>query len=89
MAKKTKEKYDLETLAIKQKLIGANIHFEDGVSPDIKNWYKDGATQEIHLEFVDGTGVSLDLRKKFVVDIEDTYESVQPKKKNKKPKRNK
>lgn len=89
MAKITKEKYDLQTLAIKQKLVGSNIHFEEGVSPDIADWYIDSATQEIHLQYSDGTGDSLDLRQKYVVDVESTYVSVQSKKKNKKPKRKK
>ena len=90
MAKVTKEKYDLPTLAMKQKLVGANIHFDDSVSPDIADWYLDSATQEMHLEFIDGTGVSLDVKQKYVVDIENTYTSVKSKKKgNKKFKRQK
>ena len=59
MAKITKEKYDLPTLAIKGKLIGSNVHFEEGVSPDIVDWYIDSATQEIHLQYSDGTGDSI------------------------------
>lgn len=89
MAKITKEKYDLPTLAIKGKLVGSNIHFEEGVSPDIVDWYIDSATQEIHLQYSDGTGDSLDVRQKYVVDVEDTYQSVKSKKKAKKPKRRK
>jgi len=89
MAKIIKEKYDLLTLATKQVLIGSNIHFEDGVSLDIVDYYIDYRTSEIHVEYAGGSGDNLDLNEKYVVSVPSTYKTVKPKKKVKKAKKNK
>jgi len=81
MAKEERDKYDLKTLAWKQKLIGADIVDEDGVSHEIEDYYFDDATNEFHFEFTDGTSSSFSSKRKYVVKIESSYKSIKSKKK--------
>lgn len=86
MAKVIKGKFDLLTLAIKGQLIGTDIHFDEGVF-EVADYYIDYATNEIHVQFTDGSGESLDLKQKHVVSINDAYVTIQNKGKVKRPKR--
>lgn len=88
MAKVIKGKFDLFTLAIKGQLIGTDIHFDEGTF-EVSDWYIDYATNEIHVEFTNGTGESLDLKQKHVVSIDQNYVPVQNKGKFKRAKRKK
>jgi len=88
MAKVVKGKFDLLTLAIKGQLIGTDIHFEEGIF-EVADWYIDFATNEMHVEFTDGSGESLDLKQKHVVSIDQSYVPVQNKGKLKRAKRKK
>jgi hypothetical protein len=87
MAKTQRDKFDLFTLAIKQQLIGTELVMEDDTVLEVKDFYMDYATAEIHIDFVGGAEASFNLHEKFIVNIEDTYKSVSSKKKNKKNKK--
>lgn len=87
MAKTRRDKFDLFTLAIKQQLIGTGIVLSDDTVLEVKDFYCDYTTHEIHIDFVGGENSSFNLNDKFVVEIEDSYKSVKSKKKRKKQKR--
>ena len=87
MPKVERDKYDLLTLAIKQQLIGCEIIFSDNTSAEVQDYYIDAATNEIHIDFTDGTDESLSLKRKYVVNIDSGYNTVTSKKKKRKPKR--
>ena len=84
MAKEQRDKYDLFTLATKviedpqnpgvykNPLKGAEIVFEDDTSAEVKDWHIDYATNEIHIDFTDGTDDSFSLKRKYVVKIDTT-----------------
>jgi hypothetical protein len=87
MAKTLRKKFDLITLAIKQKLIGCEIVMNDDTSLEISDFYIDYPTSEIHVEFTDGTDSSFNLNEKFVVKLDHNYKNVKAKKKRKKKKK--
>jgi hypothetical protein len=87
MAKTLRKRFDLFTLAVKQKLVGTEILMANGDSLEVFDFYCDYATNEIHIEFTDGSAGSFNLIDKFQVKIDETYTSVSPKKKGKTQKR--
>lgn len=87
MAKTIRDKFDLTTLAMKQKLIGAEIIMDDDTSLEVADYYMDMATKEIHIDFVNGEEASFSLMDKFHVKIDSSYKSVSSKKKTKRQKR--
>ena len=62
------------------------IQMEDGSWEQVKDFYCDYATDEIHLEFVSGAETSFNLKLKYIVRIEDKYKKVPSKKKIKRQK---
>jgi hypothetical protein len=86
MAKTERDKYDLFTLAVKQQLIGCEIVMKDNSSLEIEDFWIDKRTDEIHIDFTDGSESSFDLNEKFVVKIDDSYKTVSAKKKVKRKK---
>jgi len=88
MAKTQRDKFDLLTLAIKHQLIGTDIIVRDivddvevDVALEVKDWYIDYATSQIHIDFTDGSDDMFDLNQKYFVNIEVTYKSI-PQKRN-------
>lgn len=86
MAKTIRDKFDIFTLIVKQQFIGVEIIMDDDEELTVSDFYCDYATDEVHIEFTDGSSSSFNLRDKFVVKIEDTYKSIPSKKKRKKRK---
>jgi len=91
MAKTRRDKYDLLTLAIKQQLIGCDIIFEDEdgneVVRTVKDFHISLNTNELHASFENGDGDVLNLKRRYVVEIDSTYKSVKAKKKKNRAKR--
>lgn len=86
----TYNKFDLFTLALKQKLIGSKIFIDDGTvggKPEVvEDYFADYKTGEIHIKFVGATTTeSFDLGDKYKVAIVDYF----PTKRGKKGKRKK
>lgn len=87
MAKVRREKFDLLTLAIKGQLIGSDIVFEDDSKLEVADFYIDYNTSEIHIDFVGGVGDSFSLKRRYVVEVEETVKVVKNKKKKKRAKK--
>jgi len=101
MARTRRSKYDLATLAAKivpdrnggykNAIIGTLIIFEDSdgneVKKEVADWHFSLGTKEIHLIFTDGDDDVCVLTRKYVVEIENTYNSVKAKKKRRRAKK--
>lgn len=81
MAKIERDKFDIFTLIVKQQFIGVDMIMDDDEILTVSDFYCDYATDEVHVEFTDGSSSSFNLKDKFVVRIEDTYNKVTSKKK--------
>jgi len=102
MARTRRHNYDLATLAAKivpngnggykNAIIGTLIIFEDSdgneVKKEVLDWHFSLGTREIHLIFTDGDSDVCVLTRRYIVEIEDTYESVKSKKKRRRAKKN-
>lgn len=81
MGKTIRDKFDIFTLIVKQQFIGIEIIMVDNEELTVSDFYCDYATDEVHVEFTDGSSGSFNLKDKFVVKVDDTYNKVTSKKK--------
>lgn len=67
---------DLLDLAIKQKLIGAKIHFADDTIKIIEGFELNSAIDQICIKCTDGSFKRLNFREKFKVETIDIVERI-------------
>lgn len=67
---------DLLDLAIKQKLIGATIHFADNTTKIIADFELNSAIDQICIKCTDGDYKRLNFREKFKVETIDVVERI-------------